>query len=188
MKPQVQDTFEAQLFGAGTSGMLFLIKTPIEWDPSPLAKSWLAIISANAQAPGGMLRSFLPRGRGSYRYIVSRLNVGDPVEFASDRQERLRWYGVVTFISAGWIQIQHYANCYEAFAVAEVLRNRINKKLKAEQARQITEKVQANEERKARRAAMPSGIALKRARLLIKIEKHEDILNQLLTELKALLT
>src|SRR5690554_6293932 len=42
-------------------------------------KNWMAIITPDPTAPGGVARTFVPRGRGEYYYIVSTDLVGQPV-------------------------------------------------------------------------------------------------------------
>lgn len=47
-------------------------------------KNWLARISIDPSAPGGLAREFMPRARGGFRYIVRSLSPGDAVEFGAD--------------------------------------------------------------------------------------------------------
>jgi len=57
-------------------------------------KNWMAIINPDPTAPGGVARTFVPRGRGEYYYIVSTDLVGQPEPLrpgpASPRRGALR--------------------------------------------------------------------------------------------------
>lgn len=47
-------------------------------------KSWIATVTADRSAPGGLARSFWPRTRGTFATVPAALAVGDVVEVASD--------------------------------------------------------------------------------------------------------
>lgn len=87
-------------------------------------KNWMATIAPDPAAPGGVARTFVPRGRGEYYYIVSADLVGQPVEFGADyisgggNRSRSRWYGVVRALTSEVIRIEHYETAAQAIAAS----------------------------------------------------------------------
>jgi len=85
-------------------------------------KNWMAIITPDPAAPGGVARTFVPRGRGEYYYIVSTDLVGQPVEFGADyfsaggKRYPKRWYGVVRALTGEEIRIEQYETAAQAIA------------------------------------------------------------------------
>lgn len=75
-------------------------------------KNWLAVISSDPSAPGGLHREFQPRGHGGYYYLVSGLKVGQPIEFGADyysgsgRKSSLRFYGVITALTEQSLSVE----------------------------------------------------------------------------------
>lgn len=86
-------------------------------------RNWMAIISANPTAPGGLERQFVPRAHGKYFYPIEGLAAGQAVEFGADyysaggRKHPSRWYGVIVRISADQIEI---APCESGDAALEM--------------------------------------------------------------------
>ncbi|MGE4375072.1 MAG: hypothetical protein AB7D01_05120 [Methanoculleus sp.] len=87
-------------------------------------KNWMATIAPDPAAPGGVARTFVPRGRGEYYYIVSTDLVGQPVEFGADyyssrgKRDPKRWYGVVRALTGEEIRIEHYETAAQAIAAS----------------------------------------------------------------------
>jgi hypothetical protein len=100
-----------------------LIQAPI-WESRRGGRNWLAVISPNPRAPGGLDRRFLDRGRGEYLYLLNRdLRRGRPVEFGADLgHDRNRWYGLVLSVSDSEVTLEHHrtarAACTAAAAMA----------------------------------------------------------------------
>jgi hypothetical protein len=73
------------------------------------AKNWMAIISVAPSKPGGLERDFMAKAKGGGRYILSGLEVGQPLEFGADdynsrgRKDPTRWYGYVVKIEPGYV-------------------------------------------------------------------------------------
>lgn len=88
-------------------------------------KNWMATIGPDPAAPGGVARTFVPRGRGEYYYIVSPDLVGQPVEFGGDyysgagNRSAKRWYGVVRALTGEEIRIERYETATLAIAAAQ---------------------------------------------------------------------
>jgi len=93
--------------------------------------NWLAKISPNPSAPGGLDREFVERGRGKYYYLVADLEPGTPVEFGADyrtsggRKRPNRWYGVVARVATDAIEFAPANDADEAFALAEEMEDEI---------------------------------------------------------------
>ena len=87
-------------------------------------KNWMAVIAPDPAAPGGVARTFVPRGRGRYYYIVSADLVGQPVEVGADyissggKRSPKRWYGVVRALTSEEIRIEHYETATQAIAAS----------------------------------------------------------------------
>ncbi len=88
-------------------------------------RNWMAIISPDPSAPGGLAREFVDRGRGKYYYLVDETLVDQPIEIAADyfstggNRSPKRWYGVVRSLTDSEITIQHYETSDEAIAAAQ---------------------------------------------------------------------
>lgn len=87
--------------------------------------NWLAKISPNPSAPGGLDRDFVERARGKYYYMITDLKPGTPIEFGADyrtaggHKRPNRWYGVVGWIASDSIEFVEADNSDEAFSLAE---------------------------------------------------------------------
>lgn len=94
------------------------------------SKNWLATISPDPSAPGGLSRSFQDRGRGRYYYLVGGLSVGDAVEFGADyytgsgSKRATRRYGVVRSITPDGIEIEEFDTAMEAMKATAAPRSR----------------------------------------------------------------
>lgn len=77
-----------------------LAKVPV-WESHSRGKNWLARITSNPTAPGGLEREFATKARGGLYYVLPDLAPGDAVEFGADyytgkgRKQSERWYGFV---------------------------------------------------------------------------------------------
>jgi len=87
--------------------------------------NWLAKISPNPSAPGGLDRDFVERARGKYYYMITDLKPGTPIEFGADytssggKRHPSRWYGVVVRVGDDAIDLAPTEGADEAFALAE---------------------------------------------------------------------
>ena len=96
-------------------------------------KNWMATIAPDPTAPGGVARTFVPRGRGEYYYIVSADLVGQPVEFADyfsagGKRHPKRWYGVVRSVTDSEITIEECETSAAAIAAARTGPDRAGRK------------------------------------------------------------
>lgn len=72
---------------------------PSCWESHKRGKNWLATISVDPSSPGGLARSFVPKAKGEFYYLLPDLAPGDAVEFGADyysgggRKNPTRWYG-----------------------------------------------------------------------------------------------
>jgi hypothetical protein len=98
-----------------------MISAPV-YEGHKRGKNWMATIAPDPAAPGGLARTFVPRGRGEYYYIVSTDLVGQPVEFGADyfsaggKRHPKRWYGVVRALTGEEIRIEQYETAAQAIA------------------------------------------------------------------------
>lgn len=72
------------------------------WEDHRRGKNWMAMISIDPEAPGGLSRTFAKKARGEFYYMVPDwAGPGVAVEFGADyyscggRPSRTRWYGVI---------------------------------------------------------------------------------------------
>lgn len=100
-----------------------MLSAPV-YEDHQRGKNWMAKIAPDPAAPGGVARTFVPRGRGEYYYIVSTDLVGQPVEFGADyyssrgKRDPKRWYGVVRALTGEEIRIEHYETAAQAIAAS----------------------------------------------------------------------
>lgn len=78
------------------------LKTVPCYETHKRGKNWAATVTKDPRSPGGLARTFWPRARGEWYYMVpADLQTGDVVEFGADyykcsgRPSRTRVYGVV---------------------------------------------------------------------------------------------
>lgn len=93
----------------------FLIDAPVYTEKYGGRGNWLARITLDAMAPGGLDRKFCERGKGACLYIIDELQLFDAVEFAADttapgspRKRRERWFGVVVAKTDGYILVERW--------------------------------------------------------------------------------
>jgi hypothetical protein len=88
-----------------------LLQAPV-FEQHQRGSNWLAIIDVDATMPGGLSRRFLNRGRGECLYDIEQLALFDAVEFGADyttsmgRKNKLRWHGIVTAKTDGYILVE----------------------------------------------------------------------------------
>lgn len=106
-----------------------LIEVPI-FEKHRRGKNWLAIISVEPTAPGGLGRKFCPRGNGECVYIIEQLSRFDAVEFGADyltwsgNTARKRWYGVVIDIRFDFVLLEAAESGAKAVIRARELREK----------------------------------------------------------------
>lgn len=99
-----------------------LVEVPV-YEDHTRGKNWLAIITIDPAAPGGLRREFARRGRGPFYYLVGDIAEGDAVEFGADyysgsgRRSANRWYGVVRSVTSERVTIEP---CDDPFVAAEL--------------------------------------------------------------------
>lgn len=77
-----------------------LARVPV-YESHSRGKNWLAVISSNPKAPGGLDREFAAKCKGDLYYDAAGLVAGTAVEFGADyysgggRKNPKRWYGCV---------------------------------------------------------------------------------------------
>jgi hypothetical protein len=119
----VSETMTDELY-TGTIEDGAMIDAPV-YEHHRRGKNWMAIITANPTAPGGLARQFVEHVGGRYYYIVSPDLVGKPVEFgadyysASENRSPKRWYGVVRAVTDASIAIEHYSTATQAIKAAQ---------------------------------------------------------------------
>jgi hypothetical protein len=109
----------------------------LEWCAHRRGKNWLAFISEDPRAPGGLKRVFWERGRGRFYYIIPRnLECPCPVEWggdyytASGHKDPGRTYAVLVELTEDEAVFEVCGSPREAIQRAEELRG--NKVLKME--------------------------------------------------------
>jgi hypothetical protein len=109
----------------------------LEWCNHRRGKNWLASISEDPRAPGGLKRVFWERGRGRFYYIIPRqLDLPLPMEWGGDyytsrgHKDPHRTYAVLIEITKNEAVFEVCASAREAIQRAEELRG--NKVLKME--------------------------------------------------------
>ena len=91
-------------------------------------KNWAATLTIDPSSPGGLGRNFLARGRGEYFYNVQNLTPGTPVEFGGDYytgsggKRSHRFYGIVTEVTAEYVEFAQYATGKAAIKAADAFR------------------------------------------------------------------
>lgn len=94
-------------------------------------KNWLATIESDPTAPGGLKRSFIPRGNGKYMYR-SDLDVGDVYEVGADyytssgRKDSRREYGVIVENRGGSVKALRFKSSDDAIKFSRDLKNAID--------------------------------------------------------------
>ena len=77
----------------------------IKYDDHKRCKNWVATVSINKAAPGGLDRTFWQRGSGEWVVIPEGLEAGQVIEFAGDyysgsgRKNSRRTYALITQIT-----------------------------------------------------------------------------------------
>lgn len=100
-----------------------MVEAPV-YEAHKRGKNWMATITADPAAPGGLARTFVKTGRGRYYYIVDASLVGKAVEIAGDyisgggNRSRNRWYGVVRSVTDSAISIERCAGSRAAILAA----------------------------------------------------------------------
>lgn len=91
------------------------IVNPPVWEEHFLrGKNWCCRLIPSPQAPGGVLREWLDRGRGPFRYNASTVLPGDCLEFGADyitttnRRIPRRWYGFVEFFTEDAMHVKYF--------------------------------------------------------------------------------
>ena len=102
-----------------------LTKVPI-WEDRR-GNNWLARISLDPTAPGGLQRVFQDKARGDYYYMVTGLSIGDSVEFGADYirsrgRDTKRWYGVVSAKTSDWLYLTKTPDARTAIKLSEELK------------------------------------------------------------------
>lgn len=105
------------------------------YEDHTLGKNWMAVISADPKAPGGLRRIFLGKANGDYYYLVDGLKVGQAIEFGADRYSHsrknrrvTRWYGVVVSITDNELILAEASSPKEAMERSnELLQNGASK-------------------------------------------------------------
>lgn len=99
----------------------FLIDAPVYTEKYGGRGNWLARITLDAMAPGGLDRKFCQRGKGACLYVIDELQLFDALEFAADttsphssRKRTNRWFGVVIAKTDGYILVERWAKAVEA--------------------------------------------------------------------------
>lgn len=88
-------------------------------------KNWMAQITLDPKAPGGIARKFCAKARGDYYYVIDGVKVGDAVEFGADyytyggRKQPERWYGVVVELTEEEIVFERAADARAAIELAK---------------------------------------------------------------------
>jgi len=99
-----------------------LVTAPI-YENHTRGKNWLAAISSEPAAPGGLNRDFATRAGGDYLYLVpADLTPGTPVEFGADyysgrgKKHAARWHGFVVSVSDTELALCECDSAREAIA------------------------------------------------------------------------
>lgn len=99
-----------------------LLDAPIYEEKYGGRGNWLAVISLDPLAPGGLDRKFLDRGKGACLYVVEELRLFDALEFSADikkpyttsRKQHVRWFGVVIAKTDGYILVERHKKAADA--------------------------------------------------------------------------
>jgi hypothetical protein len=106
----------------------------LEWCNHKRGKNWLATISEDPRAPGGLRRQFWERGRGRFYYIIPRnLEIPCPVEWGGDyytsrgHKDPRRVYAVLVEITETEATFEVCRSPREAIQRAEELQGQVLK-------------------------------------------------------------
>lgn len=134
----------------------FLIDAPVYTEKYGGRGNWLARITLDAMAPGGLDRKFCERGKGACLYIIDELTLFDAVEFAADttapgsvKKRRERWFGVVIAKTDGYILVERWEKAADAVLRAQQARTNPADRIRALQEQRdvlITEAAQIEAE------------------------------------------
>lgn len=104
-----------------------LAECPV-WGTHSRSKNWMAIISLDNTAPGGLAREFAEKAKGDCFYILPSLEVGDAIEFGADyytgsgRKSPERWYGYIVRIEPTYLVLHRCKTGKEAVKSGEKIR------------------------------------------------------------------
>lgn len=98
---------------------------PEGWSDHPLGVNYFAKIEKNSNAPGGVKRHWLPKGKGIIGIVVRTLAAGDPFEFGSSNTDKQgtvtkhRAYGVVVEVNKTQLIYKPTRTADEALSISE---------------------------------------------------------------------
>lgn len=104
-----------------------LAECPV-WGTHSRSKNWMAIISLDNTAPGGLAREFAEKAKGDCFYILPSLEPGDAIEFGADyytgsgRKNPERWYGYVVRVEPTYLVLRQCKTGKEAIKSGEKIR------------------------------------------------------------------
>jgi len=100
-----------------------VVNPPIWEEHYPRARNWLARVEEDPDAPGGIRRKFMDRGKGRFKYSVELLVEDDTIEFGADRMHfskdgrfRSRWVGEIVGLTEDQMQVRYFKGLKELFA------------------------------------------------------------------------
>lgn len=99
----------------------YVVEPPV-WEPKyPNGRNWLALVRENPEAPRGIEREWVERGKGRFKYNVTRLIEGDLIEFGADymyssgRRIPCRWCGEVVGFTDTEMRVRYFDTLEELF-------------------------------------------------------------------------
>ena len=108
------------------------VTEPPVWEPKyPQGRNWLAVLNEAPEAPGGVEREWVERGKGRFRYNATKILEGDLIEFGADymygegRRIPKRWCGEVVKITESELQIRYFENMKELFEMVRERESRL---------------------------------------------------------------
>jgi hypothetical protein len=110
----------------------FYVTAPPVWEPKyPNGRNWLAILTENPEVAGGIGREWIERGKGRFKYNVTRVIEGDLIEFGADymyssgRRIPSRWCGEVVEFTETEMRVRYYADVKELFEMVHERESRL---------------------------------------------------------------
>jgi len=109
----------------------YVVEAPVWESRYPQGRNWLAILTENPEVAGGVAREWVERGKGRFKYNVTRVIEGDLIEFGADymyssgRRIPSRWCGEVVEFTDTEMRVRYFQTMKEMFEVVRERESRL---------------------------------------------------------------
>ena len=110
----------------------YYVVGPPVWEPKyPNGRNWLAILTENPEVPRGVAREWIERGKGRFKYNVTRVIEGDLIEFGADymyssgRRIPSRWCGEVVGFTDTEMRVRYFEDMKDLFEMVRERESRL---------------------------------------------------------------